>query len=292
MISKDLPQIRLEQSNYSLLEFLVQLFTLGIFSVKGGVKAWFELVLVTAALCASGYILWWQIPFLIAAIILGTLAAGMFSVLLPEYLEVSNLEADKQITLALQTISEYNLKGISALSDSKLEQRLEKLYKARQILEGNPKIVEQISKLQLVLDNVNQAHHIATEKVVVQRETHTREQKEIRERARQHKEAEEKRKQEEAKQKKIWITWLNQQRRNQQFTGGCPPDDRYNPPQCRSGYEVKVTLDKKEDGFDGIIWKPSDKKYASITPRWCYASVEEAEAESGKYKFRRPKGYD
>jgi len=291
MISRDLPQIRIEQSNYSLLEFLVQLFTLGIFSVEGGVKAWFELVLITAALCASGYILWWQIPLLIAAIILGTLAAGIFSVLLPQYLEVGNLEADKQITLALQTISEYNLQEISALSGSRLEQRLEKLYKARQILEGNKKIVEQISQLQIVLDNVNQARHIATEKVVIQRETYIREQKEIKERARRQEEAEEKRKREEAEKKKIWITWLNQQRRNQQFTGGCPPDDQCNPPQCRPGYPIKVTLDKKEDGFDGIIWEPSDKKYKSITPKWCYTSVEEAEAESGKYKFRRPKGY-
>ncbi|MGB3239348.1 MAG: hypothetical protein WBB29_13700, partial [Geitlerinemataceae cyanobacterium] len=64
---------------------------------------------------------------------------------------------------------------------------------------------------------------------------------------------------------------------------------RYNPPKCRVGYPIKVTLNKKEDGFDGIIWKPSDTEYDAVTPRWCYQSVDEAKNERGQYRFRRPK---
>ncbi len=61
------------------------------------------------------------------------------------------------------------------------------------------------------------------------------------------------------------------------------------PPIYRPGYPIKVTLNKKEDGFDGIIWKREDTEYNSITPKWCYQSVQEAEEEKGQYRFRRPK---
>lgn len=328
MVSKDLSQIRLAQPTYPLLGLLVQLLTLGIFSVEGGAKAWFELVLVTAALCASGYIFWWQVPLLIAAVFLSTLAAGMFSVLAPQYLETGSFEANEEIASVLRTISKNNLSEISTLSGDKLEQRLKQLYKAQQIFESNPRIVEQISELQSALDNINQARHIATEKVGVQRETYAHQQRQIQKLEKQRKEDEEERKreqnelktreweanqeklrldaelkaqqeglrkaakekeeQEASKKKEAWMIWLHQQRRREEFTGGCPPDDRYEPPRCRPGYPIKVTLDKKPDGFDGIIWKPSDTKYDSIRPRWCYTSVQEAEGERGRYKFRRP----
>lgn len=322
-------QITILKPIYLLLEVLVRLFTLGIFSVEGGAKAWFEVILVTAALCASGYILWWQIPLLIAAIILATLAAGMFSVLAPQYLEVEKFQADKQISSALLTMSKYNLNEIYTLSGGRLEERLEQLHKAQKILEKNPKIVEQISELQLALTNINQSEHFASEKLVIQRETYARQQQELQELEKKRKEAEERKRQEEAdlrrqewrayqerlrrdaelkaQQEKLRqeakekekqeasdrerarLNWLYEQRRRENFTGGCPPDNRFDPPRCRPGYPVKVTLNKKEDGFDGIIWKPSDAEYDSVTPKWCYRSVPEAEAERGKYRFRRPK---
>lgn len=332
MMVRDLPQIRLSQPTHpllALLEILVKLFTLGIFSVEEGAKAWFELVLVTAALCASGYILWWQIPLLIAAIILATLAAGMFSVLAPQYLEVGNLEVSKQVAETLQAISEHNLNEISTLSGNRLEQRLEQLYKAKQIFENNPEIVEQISGLQSVFNTINQTHHIADKKLATQHEAFARRQRQIEELEKQRRESEEKRQQEEnerkrkeweadqlrlkreaelkaqqerlrqvareeeeqekAERKRRWKAWLNEERRREKFTGGCPPDNQYEPPRCRPGYEVKVTLNKTEDGFDGIIWKPSDAKYNTVIPKWCYPSVHEAEAERGQYRFRRPR---
>ncbi|MBD2095308.1 hypothetical protein H6F90_09070 [Trichocoleus sp. FACHB-591] len=323
MLRRQTSQIYVAQPIYLLLEILVRLFTLGIFSVQGGAKAWFELILVTAALCASGYILWWQVPLLIAAIILATLAAGMFSILAPQYTEAENF-ANKRISTALQTISEYNLNEISTLSGSRLEQRLEQLHKAQRVFENNPKLVEQISELQSVLININQADHVATERVVVQREAYARQQRKLQELEKQRKEAEERREQAEADQKRQeWKVyqeklkreaklktqhealrqaaknkesqaaaereaWLYEQRKRENFTGGCPPDDRFDPPRCRPGYLIKVTLNKKEDGYDGIIWKPSDKEYDSIVPKWCYSSVQEAANERGRYRFRRP----
>jgi len=287
MFLEDLSQTRLSLPQL-LLELLVKLFTLGIFSVEGGAKAWFELILVVAALCASGYIIWWQIPLLILAIIFGTAAAGMFSLLAPRYMNIKNYTANNQIASTLNIISKYNLNEILTLSEEQLNQRLKQIQKAQQILKANIKIVKQLSELQNSLNNINETHDIAFATVEHQKQVKY---------DKQHKEAEQRRKDWEFKQEKIkkeaeLIAKQEQlfakQRREAQFTGGCPPDSNSRG-GCRSGYPIKVTIDKKEDGFDGIIWKPSDKKYKEITPQWCYRSVEEAESERGKYRFRRPK---
>ena len=263
MASRNLPQIGLSLPHL-WLELLVKLFAIGIFSVEGGAKAWFELILVSAALCASGYILWWQIPLLILAIILGTLAAGVFSLLAPKYMEAKDLTATHQIASTLKTLSEYNLKEISSLSEDDLEQRLEQIYKAQQILEKNPKLVEQLSELQSALRNINQSHNIASAEI-----------KNIN----------------QVKEKKKKEAELKRKETESEFTGGCPPDYRYSPPRCREGYPIKVIKDKKLDGADGIIWKPSDTEYKKKVKNIfrCYKSVEEAEKECGKYRFRRPK---
>jgi hypothetical protein len=99
--------------------------------------------------------------------------------------------------------------------------------------------------------------------------------------------AKEKADREAAEQKRRFEAWLREQRKRAKFTGGCPPDNRYNPPRCRPGYPIKVTLNKKPDGADGIIWKPSDVEYDTVEPKWCYPSMQEAEAEAGIYRFRR-----
>ena len=284
MDSGDFPQTPL-LLRHLLLELSVKLFTIGIFSVEEGSKAWFELILVTAAICASGYLLWWQVPLLIIVVILSPIAAGMFSLLAPVYMNSENLTATNQFASTIQFISEYNLKEILKLSGGDLEQRLKQIHEVQKIFNENPNLVEQISKLQSALDNINQTHDIAVAKV-----THNNKVKE----RKRYEEAELKRKEWEDHQenlKKIAELkarkekWLNEERRNAQFTGGCPP---YNK-KCRDGYPIKVTIDKKEDGFDGIIWKLSDTQYEGIEPKWCYESVEEAEKEHGKYKFRRPK---
>lgn len=327
---RDLPSIRSFQPIYLLVEVLIELFTLGIFSVESGAKAYFELVFVIAVLCASGYILWWQIPLLLATIIFGTLAAGMFSVLAPQYLLGPNsIESDELILKSLKKISEYNLEQISNLSGQALEERLICFYKAQKILEDHPNLASNIAELDKVLDNIKQSRYTATEKIEVEikEEAYRRKQSEDLEKqykaneSRQRKEQEdrdkgiqeayqekirheakfkaqqeEQRKEAEAakirennEQKRIWNEWLNDQRMREDFTGGCPPDNQYDPPRCRPGYPIKVTLEKKKDGFDGIIWQPSDKKYNSIIRfKWCYESVKEAKNESGKYKFRRP----
>ena len=61
--------------------------------------------------------------------------------------------------------------------------------------------------------------------------------------------------------------------------------------QCPQGYSVKVTKHGTSDGYDGIIWHLRDgKRYLKVEPAWCFRSIEEAEAEAfrGKYRFRRP----
>ena len=285
MASRNLPQISLSLPHL-WLELLIKLFAIGIFSVEGGAKAWFELILVSAALCASGYILWWQIPLLILAIILGTFAAGVFSLLAPKYVEAKDLTATCQIASTLKTLSEYNLKEISSLSEDDLEQRLKQIYKAQQILEKNPKLVEQLSELQSALHNINHSHDIGVAKVIHHKKVEQKKKHEYAELKRKEWEAYQEKLKKEVELKNKHERWLDEQRRNAQFTGGCPPD---NKSRCRDGYPIKVTIDKKEDGFDGIIWKPSDTEYERITPQWCYQSVAEAEKESGKYRFRRPK---
>ena len=136
MASNNLPQISLEQW---LIKILIELFAVGIFSVKGGGKAWFELILVSAALCACGYILWWQVPFLILAVILGTVAAGMIHLLRPLFPIPKNITENNLIVFPLQWISNYNLNEISNLSVDQLEQRLKSFSKAQQIFESNRK---------------------------------------------------------------------------------------------------------------------------------------------------------
>ena len=284
MTAGDFPETPLSL-RYLLLELLVKLFTIGIFSVEEGLKAWFELILVTTAICASGYLLWWQVPLLIIVVILSPIAAGMFSLLAPVYMNSENFTANNQFASSIQFISDYNLKEISRLSGDDLEQRLKQIHEVQKIFNENPKLVEQISKLQLALDNINQTYDVAVTKV-----THNYKVKQ----RKKYEEAELKRKEWEDYQESLKKAaelktrqekWLNEQRRKAQFTGGCPP---YNK-KCRDGYPIKVTIDKKEDGFDGIIWKPSDTEYKGIEPKWCYKSVEEAEKEHGKYKFRRPR---
>lgn len=330
MKSRDLSSIRSSQPIYLLGEVLIKLFTLGVFSVESGAKAYFELVLVIAVLCACGYILWWQIPLLLATIIFGTLAAGMFSVLAPQYLLGPNsMEADKFILNSLKKISEDNLKEISKLSGQALEERLICFYKAQKILEDHSNLASNIAELDKILDNIKQSRYTATERIEIEikEEAYRRKQSEDLEKqhkaneSRQRKEQEDRDKEiqeayqekmrheakveaqqekkrkeaqatkikENSEQKRIWNEWLNDQRMREDFTGGCPPDHQYDSPRCRPGYPVKVTIAKKEDGFDGIIWQPSDKKYDSVVNfKWCYESVKEAENESGKYRFRRP----
>ena len=330
MDSRGLLKTNIVRPDYLLGEILIKLFTLGIFSVESGAKAYFELILIIATLCASGYILWWHIPLLLATIIFGTLAAGMFSVLAPQYLLGPNsIEADKLILKSLKKISEDNLKEISKLSGQALKERLICFCKAQKILEDYSNLASNIAELDKVLDNIKQSRYTATEKIEVEikEEAYRRKQSEDLEKqykaneSRQRKEQEdrdkgiqeayqekirheakfkaqqeERRKEAQAakikennEQKRIWNEWLNDQRMREDFTGGCPPDNQYDPPQCRPGYPIKVTIAKKKDGFDGIIWQPSDGKYDSVVNfKWCYESVREAKNERGKYRFRRP----
>jgi hypothetical protein len=330
MNSRGLPQTNIVHPIYLLGEILIKLFTLGIFSVESGAKAYFELILVIAALCASGYILWWQIPLLLMTIIFGTLAAGMFSVLAPQYLSGPNsIEPDKLILKSLKKISEDNLEEISKLSGQLLEDRLTCFYKAQKILEEYSDLVANIVELDKVLDNIRQSRYKATDKIEIEikEEAYRRKQSEelekqheannvrlrkeeedrnkklqedyqekIRHAAefkaqqeKQRKEAQAAKTKENDEQKRIWSEWVKEQRRQEKFTGGFPPDDAYDPPRCRPNYPIKVTLNKTPDGFDGIIWHPSDSRYETVQPKWCYSSVDEALRESGQYRFRRPK---
>ena len=301
-------------------ETLIKLFTLGIFSVESGAKAYFELILVIAALCASGYILLWQIPLLLVTIIFGTLAAGMFSVLAPQYLSGPNsIEPDKLILKSLKKISEENLEKTSQLSGQALKDRLICFHRAQKILENHSNLASYIMELDQVLDNIKQSYDEATEKIEIEEESYRRKQSEELEKQREASEArrrkeeedrdrkiqeahqeemrqaaepksqqekqrkadlaEKEKEEEDYEQKRRWREWLEEQRRQKNFTGGCPPDNDYDPPRCRPNYPIKVTLNlnKREDGFDGIIWQPSDTEYETASrPKWCYSSVDEA----------------
>ena len=320
------PKIQLIDPRYLLLELLVKLFAIGIFSVEGGVKAWFEFILIVTALCACGYVLWWQIPLLVLVIILSPIAAGLLCLTIPEYMDSRNLTANDQITSALKIISTYNLNEISTLSGDALDKRLEQFLKAKKIFEDNPTIFEKISKLQSVFDDISQAYDMADEMIEYQHEIDAernrqfeRERQKNEDRRRREQEdqlkreqeayetrlkeeaikneqekirqkAREKAHQEAIKRKKEREAWISEERRKAKYTGGCPPDGNSGEARCPHGYPVKVTLYKKEDGYDGIIWDPSDGiRYEKIKPEWCYQSIREAELESGKYRFRRPK---
>jgi hypothetical protein len=148
---RDFPQTPL-LLRHLLLELLVKLFTIGIFSVEDGLKAWFELILVTAAICASGYLLWWQVPLLILVVVLSPIAAGLFSLLAPVYTNSDNFTANSQFASTIQFISEHNLKDISSLSGDKLEERLKQIHEVQKIFDKNPKLVEQIFRLQSALE--------------------------------------------------------------------------------------------------------------------------------------------
>ncbi len=313
------PKMQPIKSKYLLLELLVELFTVGIFSVEGGVKAWFEFILVVAALCACGYVLWWQIPLLLLVVILSPIAAGLFCLTLPEYMDSRNLTASDQVTSVLKIISTYNLNEIPTLSGTTLNKRLEQFLEAKKIFEDNPQIFEQIYILQSIFDDINHAYNIADEMVAEenreikkqhQRDEDRRKREQAEQRRKEHEiyqtrlkeeairneqekirqKATEKENQEASERKRQQTAWITEERRKAKYTGGCPPDSNSGEARCPPGYPVKVTLYKKEDGYDGIIWHPSDgKQYETTKPQWCYQSIQESESERGQYRFRRPK---
>ena len=287
---------------YLLLELLAKLFIIGIFSVEGGIKAWFECILIITALCGCGYLIWWQIPLLILVIILSPIVAGLFCLTIPQYVNSENLTANDQVISVLKTISIYNLNEISKLSGTFLDTRLEQLLKAKKILQDNPEIFNKISKLQSVFDDIHQAYEVANEIIEYQHEVDAERNREF-ERQRQRDEERRKREQaeklrrdkevyqeklkeeaikdeqekirqkerEKEQQEKIErqhqrVAWIREERRKANYTGGCPPDRSSGEARCPPDYPVKVTLNKTKDGYDGIIWDPSDKaKYELVT---------------------------
>jgi len=289
---KGLTQISL---HYLLIEILIRLFTLGIFSVEGGIKAWFELLLVSAALCACGYILWWQIPFLIIVIILGPIALGMFSVIVPIYTkktpETPFISPKNPVITILKYISNYNLHSTSNFSADQLQQYLEKTYKAEQIFKRHPKLIEQIPEIQSIVRNIETDINITSNKLEVYRQKEENRKKEEAELNRKEYEAKQERLKKEALTKAARKSWLDEQRRINKFTHGCPPDDEDGELICREPYPVKVGSKRTKDGYDGIIWEPCKGKYKEVIPLWCYQSVSEAQKEkkkNGDSKFRVP----
>ncbi|MGB3208841.1 MAG: hypothetical protein WBB28_27945 [Crinalium sp.] len=248
-----LPPLRLQ---FHILQVLTELFTLGIFSVQGGAKAWFELLLVTATLFACGYLAWWQLIFILIALILGTLAAGIFSIIAPQYVSNKNDEVhgNKSIATLFATnlivkFSQNKVQEVDELSEKGLVKHLEKLEVALEIFTKYPDLVEVLPEIAIAVNNTNQG-------IIYSKQKQDR---------------------------------LNQQRIDKGFTGGCPPEDRYDPPRCPHGYPIKVTLNKPDKLYHGIIWIPTDTEYKRIKPEWCFESVQEALNERGKYRFRRPK---
>lgn len=166
MSSSGFHKLQLQNDSPSLLiGLLTRLFAVGIFSTEGGAKAWFELTLVTAALCACGYILWWQVPLIIIAILLGTLAAGMISVLAPEYVETTQLTGSKSFSASLKAVSGYNLEKVSNLTGNELIEHLEVINKARAIFSAHPDIADRISDFQEVLTNIEQSLNVTSQKI-------------------------------------------------------------------------------------------------------------------------------
>jgi hypothetical protein len=269
--------------HYEIIELLTKLFTIGIFSVQGGAKAWFELILVIAVLFACGYLAWWELSFLILAMILGTLAAGIFAIIAPQYVNYQDVEAQNQFSATQLTIDLLNkisinkVGEVNLLSGQNLLEHLIKLEKALEVFRKYPDLLENLSKLNETLNNINEELSFARDKAQVEEKARTQKEQQEADLRKQRHEAEQERQRQ-----------LTQKRREFGFAGGCPPDDSYDPPRCPANYTIKVTLNGTTDGYDGIIWKPEDGEYSGITPVWCFESLEEARKETSR-KIRRPK---
>jgi len=235
-------------SPYQLLDLLARLFTIGIFSTTGGVKTWFELFLVIATLAACGYLIWWQAIFLILILIFGALAAGLLTL----------LDLDARVGLDHVRL----LGGV---------------VRQRKGLVMASKEEKEIERRKNVAEQERQKQKIKLD--------------------RQRQEAEQERQQQLAKQiskrlenERQTAAELERQRREVGFSGGHPPLNIYGTLTCPPDYPIKVTLNGTSDGYNGIIWIPEDgKRYQNVTDlKWCFRSIAEALADSGKYKLRRP----
>ncbi len=73
--------------------------------------------------------------------------------------------------------------------------------------------------------------------------------------------------------------YVEQEREKRGLTYGVPPLDSYS---CPAQYPIRATDKTKEPGVRGIYYLPDERRGVEVY--WCFASPEEAEAES----FRRP----
>jgi hypothetical protein len=300
---------------YQLLDLFVRIFTVGIFSTTGGAKAWFELFLVIAALSSCGYLLWWQVIFLVLILIFGTLAAGLLTLIHPQTLTTQQFGSERFVVSTLDGISRAKIQEVSYLSGDALTKHKSTLLKAAKILQDHPTLLDDLTQLKTTLQNIGQDYRTTQEKIQVEEEEakEVERQKQANEQRRriqlaeleeQRKEADRKKQQqlaEQAKKKEEFERQeainLQRQRREAGFSGGHPPLQRYGPSVCPHGYPIKVTLNGTSDGFDGVIWKPEDgKQYDELKNlAWCFRSVEEAKSDIGRYRLTRPrnnKGYE
>jgi len=295
-------------SPYQLLDLLARLFTVGIFSTTGGVKTWFELFLVIATLAACGYLIWWQAIFLTLILIFGALAAGLLTLVYPQILMTQQFTSEGFAVSALESLSRENIREATHLSGDALQKHKDTLLKAAKILQEHPTLLEDLTQLKSVFQNIEQDYETTQIKIQVEEE----EAKEIERRKnvaeqerrkqkikldRQRQEAEQERQQQLAKQiskrlenERQTAAELERQRREVGFSGGHPPLNIYGTLTCPPDYPIKVTLNGTSDGYNGIIWIPEDgKRYQNVTDlKWCFRSIAEALADSGKYKLRRP----
>ncbi|AFY40023.1 hypothetical protein Lepto7376_3867 [[Leptolyngbya] sp. PCC 7376] len=246
----------------SLFELITELFALGIFSVEEGPKAWFELILVTAALCGACSMVWWQTVFVLLSIFLATLAAGMFSVLSPQYLKANNQGVDQQIVSKLNKISQKTLKEIPKLSETEANIRLKKLAKFNKKISSYQNLVDLIPEIQDTFDNLEVAYEDIREKVDKYEELR-----------------EEERKKREKEERDYWkYVYSERSKKNLEF--GVPPN-RSN--QCPWDFPIRATANLNNFDARGIYYFGDER--IGVDVYWCFADEDEARASN----FRRPK---
>lgn len=296
-------------SPYQPLDLFTRLLTVGIFSTTGGAKAWFELFLVIATLASCGYLIWWQAIFLIFILIFGTLAAGLLTVVYPQILTTEQFTSGGVAVSTLDKISRDKIQEATHLSGDALTKHKDTLLKAAKILQEHPTLLEDLTQLKTVFQNIEKDCGATQAKIQIEEEEARKieNRRRVAEQERRRQEAELERRRQEAERKQQQqlaeqatktqdverraLERLQQRRREVGFSGGHPPLNFNSVLGCHPDYPIKVTLNGTDDGYDGIIWCPSDgQRYHNVVnPKWCFRSVQEALADRGNYRLRRPK---
>lgn len=283
-------------SRFSIIELLIKLFTIGIHTSEEGSRAWFETLAVTATLMACGYLVWYQAIFIILALILGAIAAGMFVFLAPTYTVQNNI-ATKSAINTLKIISKVNTEKINSITGNELiEERNRQIKAINELAQKFPHLIQEYPALGEIFETIRQGATEASNKADgekrerIRREQEEQRQREEREQTLNEQRARAKqewirREQEKQKQQEKRERTLNELRARAGEPSGHPPDPN-NPKLSPSpDYPIKVTKNSPDKQHKGIYYTPDDYDYLKYNADWWF----ESEAHVPKHKYRRPR---